>query len=493
MATRTTAERGRGGETSLVDLPHSVLTTILSYLPAHDARFGARPACRSLRTAASDSLLWIALLERDFSLPRDLLAPHSHSLPAASLHARFQCERHLIPVRGILTDGGVDTSYATHSPSLQRYWVDALFAGEEVAPFHGFCSLEGKHAVNCLGVVCSSQPNRGFSAQLLRDRERMIERCADLARMHYNDHGVTNTTRERAKRALRRWPSSRLATLFLELLEHAHHSQVMLDHMYYGVPERYLAQEQAQCAELADRIDAIGLGPWPSDCPQDETLYRPFCENGSRSGTVASSNPSANIVATGNLAASSPGAVFKSVHVSRAGEFTCPCKIGAIFVASSNSATSGNLHDLLALIHQDPLSKTLDTVVSEEHTRSLAASGNLPQIRRRVQNHGRLSGGGVMLEFERQNNCEREALELAMLFEFAPSDLTRALDVSEFRDHLTLDLAQPRFGNALLVKLIKPEDLMQETNDSHEEPNIDLAGVDAYGVTLTKADGVEPP
>jgi hypothetical protein len=58
---------------------------------------------------------------------------------------------------------------------------------------------------------------------------------------------------------------------------------------------------------------------------------------------------------------------------------------------------------------------------------------------------------------------------------------------------LTLDLAQPRFGNALLVKLIKPEDLMQETNDSHEEPNIDLAGVDAYGVALTKADGVEPP
>lgn len=486
----------------LLSLPEALLVRVLSCVRVHDiASVGC--TCSALWKVSYSPALWRNLLDRDFAIPAQLAQSNENVM---QLYKRIWNCNACVPVRGVLTDGGVDTSPESQTNSedghdngwsLVRFAVDGLFEGDEVAPFHGYCSLEGSRAVHCLGVVCYDWPNRGLSSSVVAERERMVERCAGFARFAFHDSDASRTSRERAIRILRRWPTSHLESLFFELHQHSLHSSWYHDRMYAGVPERCLPREEALCHQIADRISHEGTQFKASDWPQDYSLYRPFKDCSS-----SSKNSNRNVVASADLFARSPGAVVKSLHVSRAGEYTCPVKCGAVFVARTASASKGDLHGLLRQMQQHQLSKALEGVACEQRACELSASGTLPPIRRRIQHNGPYNGGGVILEFDRQETQDaHEHMDLAMLFEFAPSYLlftnrampSRAPDVSESRDHLTITLSQPRYGNAIMVALLAPEDLMQATGDPHSECNIDMSSIDVYGCALSNEDDVLAP
>lgn len=442
------------------DLSQANIVEMLSWLPVKDiAR--ASQACRAFWHASVDPCLWARLLERDYGLPKLMRAEGARE---AYRELREGKERRL-PFRGVVTDGGVDDARS----GLEKYWVDAMFGGEEV-PWQGFCSEEAADPVNCFGVL--EDPTRKRVAEMtLELRERLVERCVEVTRLHsFRTSGGRRPTREQARKKLQRYPTSELKWIFLDLWNFMTHESLW-QLLFCTCSDANLTNEMRLSQRIASQLEQDGIPEVdPGDIPSASLSTLP-----ERDRTIVSDVDAADFPPR--------SCIVRRLSIARGGNYTCPVAAGAIFIAKSRieGLPADGVRDALLELREDSAPREMEGGDEVGEVEARSAAGRLPPVRRKLEKRGPKQGGGVVLEFERQRSA---AAELVCFFQFAKKSLSSAIDLEEARDVLSVDLSLPRFGNALFVKLLRPENLMEPLGDPHDHPNVDLNGLDAFGSLL---------
>lgn len=476
---------------TLLDLPEECVHLVLQRCEVKEL-CAVRAACRLTRQAAGHASLWRAHARRIFdidlpsvALPRRALAgPDAAGAFWRGVVSGLASTPPAPPVlrcRGVFTDGGCDDA--------SRFWAVNLFKPQE---WESYCSSASNN-VHCIGLFEASAPDGTLplDAAAHARRKFMIARCANAAWLMFRNAlagggdvaGGPYGAVERALGAqdLRRWSSVELEGFFLELFRLAKQEPFFHKLMFAGVPADSVEAEDTQAHQLADTIHVEQAER------RNAAAQEPM--------RVWSHPRTPEVMCTAGGVPSVPPvvSVVTRVAFSRVGNFSCPVQCGALLLGSVHTwpseteAGGQHLHDRLGSLPSSRGCAALDDLTTVEAVQEASASGCLPPIAA----IGALPGG-VFVEFEPRGAglYDSPGLYPVVWFSFIPRREARQLHVAHSRiddfkyDQMDVHLARRHSGNVACVKLIKPENLMEEWSDDHEEPNIDMNSVLMWGNTV---------
>jgi len=213
---------------------------------------------------------------------------------------------------------------------------------------------------------------------------------------------------------------------------------VMFQYVVNNFPIGAIAQDEENPQEFEDKVQRI------INLLSEENPFKATRRN-SQDNLVLDSQVELSRV-------SETTAVIKELDISRLGEYTCPVRNLIVFVSEEFIDVT------------DPCLKVYDNLKTEESLQKLSQEDNLvPELRTPIRAPGYLA-----YEFKKTKSPLKPLVWLSF------SDENRATEV-------TIKLQQPVSGVFLYVKLINPENRMEQQGWVHEYMNIDCTHVIARG------------
>jgi len=393
--------------------------------------------------------------------------------------------------RGCFTDGGCDGGQ-------MRYWVDNMFVPNH---WESHCTDAGSD-VACIGVLLEiDEPAAQEAAQ---HRQYLIERCRIASDRLFEMPIDLNT-----------WTTAELEHFFQELYTELQQRNAVGALLIHGVPDP--REEMAKLELAMQRLEqrqrslnsivgyrAQGDGPRGSRLKMLDERIVPLVSDPCQCNRAA---------------------VLEHVCISRAGHFSCPVSCGAVAVGDFRASDDMDLAARMEAIAASDCSTALNGVRTRADVEAAVAVGRLPPIASSGS-----SESGEWVEFSPLSSWRHApaALETVLWFRFCPfaemrrrehgdepraaasagasgrssptpsaspqnsesgaSDtdegepiLSQLVESTDAKNSMQIPLRFRRCTNMALVKLIWHEDLRQEWEDDHPEPNIDINYVQFLG------------
>ena len=505
-------------ETRLEALPDEILQLILGRCSARDV-CAAAGTCRRLRAVARGDAVWRQRCLEDFGLCRSKLelergndgrlhdarwrarcgggtAPPAE---AATWRGRYMlCARAIrgsaggvLFYKGVATDGGCDGTEvlsddlgpraqregaaagapSTSSPPAagadllcsSRYWVDNMFA-----PTHwdSYCS-QASGNIHCFAFL--QRESAHVDEDMKEFRRYLLTRTYHAATTLYGDE----------VRDLHLWSTMELEVFLTELFLLYVRGHAIGKLLFAGVRDQAeLEAEVRRARAYVEMIEKARRGP----------SIRVVAVGGGDL-TVLAMPEVASPVGAGAIEVS----LIKRINISRVGQFSCPVSCGAVLVGCATRGSEAETANLIAAARAGRCA-ALESLTTADEVTAASAAGRLPPVRSFSS-----TSSGQIIEFRAQAGAPTAAapamldvLELRPLVWFrftdkeqAKREAARAGTDAESLDQMAITLDRHHAANVLCVKLISAENLMDEFDDVHESPNIDINGCTVSGVRLS--------
>jgi hypothetical protein len=462
-------------------LDDNSLDLVLSSLDLLDlARVQA--TCRYLnrKVNTSSSLLWLRKLSDEFGLDTSLVKDLDYlgtfqrikSTPVETI--RFQ---------GLYTNGGVDIPEGVQSPKTY-YWVDNAFRNDE-SPY---CSLKTRD-VDIVGVLLHGHQSLIHKEE--EQREYMMTRTASAVR--WLQRMIPDIS------SLGFNSDLQLRSFFLSLLDAYEQGNGLGPTMFVDL----MTEERTRYEYFKARAFRASL------LEEAKRLEKSVVE---MSGLMYDKGLLGRLQQGPNQSA----CIVQRLSVERQGGLTCPVQMGVIFGCISSDFGQPSNDDSPASADQktwvsrlghsltkasEPFKDVLDgDMLVGRFRRDLLP--NIESINLFVENNHDRSNqlhGSYFVEFERTgtsaaeenssfnwgvigyfcfNCCLKFYEELLTDIELTGRKVTTRITGvgDEVLKKVSVNLVKARTMNLVAIKLIGQENLMEEFQDHHESPNIDISG-----------------
>ena len=509
-----------GAGRALHTLPDEILQLILRSCSVRDLAAAAM-TCKRLHVVARSDEVWRRKCFEDFGMSRSKVdlcrgnnghlfdmrwrgsSAHRDSRSLASSSTtrwfeRYVLCRHAIHRRassalsymGVATDGGCDgtevlsNSARPDAPPAQpgmsastsasadlvlstRYSVANMFGGGAPSHWDSYCSGVGSANVHCFAFLQREPARDDEEAKELRDFIIMRTRHA-LCALYGPDADCEL------------WTSPELEEFLVHLFRLFTHGSPVGNLLFVGVRnQEELNREIQRTRSYVEAIERSRLSP----------KSRVVAVGGDTSILSVPDVPSP--VGTGSIEIS----LINKINVSRVGHFSCPVSCGAVLVGlATRSAETDTLNMLSAA--RTGYCAALSGLTSAEEVLAACHDGNLPLVRKQI-----VCSSGEYIEFDLSASdadapgpLDLMTLRPLVWFRFitkeeanriAEERVERGQPPNDRFDEMDITLSRHHAANALCAKLISAENHMEEFNDMHDSPNIDINSCAVSGVTLT--------